>query len=60
MGFAPNISLLNSVAMGDKSADLILSNCSLVNVYTNEIQEKIDIAIKNDELFGLPTVRTSF
>ena len=50
MGFAPNISLLNSVAMGDKSADLILSNCSLVNVYTNEIQEKIEIAIKNDRI----------
>ena len=45
-----NISLLNSVAMGEKSADLILSNCSLVNVYTNEIQEKIEIAIKNDRI----------
>ena len=50
MGSIPNISLLNSVAMGDKSADLILSNCSLVNVYTNEIQEKIEIAIKNDRI----------
>ena len=36
--------------MGDKSADLILSNCSLVNVYTNEIQEKIQIAIKKDRI----------
>ena len=50
MGSVSNISLLNSVAMGDKSADLILKNCSLVNVYTNEIQEKIQIAIKKDRI----------
>jgi len=50
MGYASNISLLNSVAMGDKPADLILKNCSLVNVYTNEIQEKIQIAIKKDRI----------
>jgi len=50
MGSASNISLLNSVAMGDKPADLILKNCSLVNVYTNEIQEKIQIAIKKDRI----------
>ena len=50
MGYESNISLLNSVAMGDKPADLILKNCSLVNVYTNEIQEKIQIAIKKDRI----------
>ena len=50
MGSVSNISLLNSVAMGDKPADLILKNCSLVNVYTNEIQEKIQIAIKKDRI----------
>ncbi|MBT5171583.1 MAG: adenine deaminase [Candidatus Nitrosopelagicus sp.] len=36
--------------MGDNSADLILENCSLINVYTNEIQEKIQISIKNDRI----------
>ena len=50
MGSVSNISLLNSVAMGDKPADIILKNCSLVNVYTNEIQEKIQIAIKKDRI----------
>ena len=41
---------INSVAIGDDSADLILENCSLINVYTNEIQEKIQISIKNDRI----------
>jgi len=41
---------INSVAIGDDNADLILQNCSLINVYTNEIQEKIQIAIKNDRI----------
>ncbi|MBT6647546.1 MAG: adenine deaminase [Thaumarchaeota archaeon] len=36
--------------MGDNPADLILENCSLINVYTNEIQEKIQISIKNDRI----------
>ncbi|MBT3474899.1 MAG: adenine deaminase [Thaumarchaeota archaeon] len=36
--------------MGDSYADLILQNCSLINVYTNEIQEKIQISIKNDRI----------
>ena len=36
--------------MGDNSADLILINCSLVNVYTREIQEKIQISITNDRI----------
>ncbi|MBT3591341.1 MAG: adenine deaminase [Candidatus Nitrosopelagicus sp.] len=36
--------------MGDNPADLILKNCSLINVYTNEIQEKIQISIKNDRI----------
>ena len=44
------ISKINSVAMGDNSADLILINCSLVNVYTREIQEKIQISITNDRI----------
>ena len=41
---------INSVAIGDNFADLIFENCSLINVYTNEIQEKIQIAIKNDRI----------
>ena len=41
---------INSVAIGDNFADLILYNCSLINVYTKEIQEKIQISIKNDRI----------
>ena len=41
---------INSVATGDSPADIILVNCSLVNVYSKEIQEKIQIAIKNDRI----------
>jgi len=36
--------------MGDDFADLILTNCSLVNVYSKEIQEKIQIAITNERI----------
>ena len=48
--FSSIISKTNSVAMGDDFADLILTNCSLVNVYSKEIQEKIQIAISNDRI----------
>ena len=41
---------INSVATGDSPADIILVNCSLVNVSSKEIQEKIQIAIKNDRI----------
>ena len=44
------ISKINSVAMGDNFADLILINCSLVNVYSKDIQDKIQIAITNDRI----------
>ena len=44
------LSEINSVSIGDDYADLILENCSLINVYTNEIQEKIQISIKNDRI----------
>ncbi len=44
------LSEINSVSVGDDYADLILQNCSLVNVYTNEIQEKIQISIKKDRI----------
>jgi len=36
--------------MGDDFADLLLVNCSLVNVYTKEIQKKIQIAITNGRI----------
>ena len=47
---ANSISSLNSVAMGDKKADLVLKNCSLLSVYTREIIPKIQIAIVNDRI----------
>jgi len=45
-----SISILNKVAMGDSKADLILQNCSLVSVYTNEILPEIQIAIVNERI----------
>ena len=48
--FSSVISKINSVAMGDNFADLILTNCSLVNVYSKEIQDKIQVAITNDRI----------
>jgi adenine deaminase len=48
--FSSIFSKTNSVAMGDNFADLILTNCSLVNVYSKEIQDKIQIAITNDRI----------
>jgi len=47
---AHSISSLNSVAMGDTKADLILKNCSLLSVYTREIIPKIQIAIVGDRI----------
>ena len=47
---ASSISSLNSVAMGDKKADLVLKNCNLLSVYTREIIPKIQIAIINDRI----------
>ncbi|MFY9300797.1 MAG: adenine deaminase C-terminal domain-containing protein [Candidatus Nitrosotenuis sp.] len=36
--------------MGDKKADLILKNCSLVNVYTKEITKNAQVAITKDRI----------
>ena len=47
---ASSISSLNSVAMGDKKADLVLKNCNLLSVYTKEIISKTQIAIINDRI----------
>ena len=48
--FSSVLSEVNSVAIGDSHADLVLKNCSLINVYTKELQEKIQISIKNDRI----------
>jgi adenine deaminase len=47
---ANSILSLNSVAMGDNKADLVLKNCSLLSVYTREIIPKIQIAIIKDRI----------
>ena len=44
------VSTLNAVAMGDKKADTVFKNCSLVNVYTREIIPSIHVAITNDRI----------
>ena len=36
--------------MGEKKADLVLKNCSIVSVYTNEIIKKNEIAIFGDRI----------
>ena len=50
LGLSTAIRNLNAVAIGDKNADLILENCSLVNVYTREILREIQIAIYGDRI----------
>ncbi len=47
---ANSIRSLNSVAMGEKKADLILKNCSLFSVYTREVIPKIQIAVTGDRI----------
>jgi len=44
------ISDINAVAMGDAKAELLLKNCSLVNVYTREILPSTDIAISKQRI----------
>src|SRR5690348_10497570 len=44
------ISSLNSVAMGEKKADLVLTNCKLVNVYSREIIPGSNVVILNDRI----------
>ena len=45
-----SIQTLNAVAIGDKAADLVLENCSLVNVYTGEILPETQVAISKDRI----------
>ena len=44
------ITKLGMVAMGKRRADLLLVNCKLVSVYTNEIIPDIQIAISQDRI----------
>ena len=44
------IQSLISVALGKEKADLVVSNGSLVNVYTGEIQPNYCVAIKGDRI----------
>ena len=41
-----------SVARGDTPADLLLTNCKIVNVFSGEIEES-DIAIAGDRIAGV-------
>jgi len=50
LGLSRSIETLNQVAMGDKPADLVLENCSLVNVYSREIMPETQIAISQDRI----------
>ena len=47
---AVSINSLNSVAMGEKKANLVLTNCNLLSVYTREIIPNTQIAIVNDRI----------
>jgi len=50
IGLSKSIQTLNAVAIGDKAADLVLENCSLVNVYSREILPETQIAISQDRI----------
>ena len=50
LGLSRSIQILNEVAIGDKPADLILENCSLVNVYSREIMPETQISISHDRI----------
>ena len=50
MSLAKSIDILNSVAMGDKKADLVFKNCNLLSVYTGEIIPHTQIAIIGDRI----------
>ena len=45
-----SISNLNAVAMGEKKSEILLKNCSIVSVYTNEILKNHDIAISKGRI----------
>ena len=41
---------LNQVSMGEMACDLLLKNCSLINVYSNEIIKNTQISILGDRI----------
>ena len=41
---------LADVALGNAKADLILTNCRLISVYTGEIIDKTEIAVRHDRI----------
>lgn len=45
-----SIRLLNAIALGEAHAERIIRGASLVNVYTGEIQDGIDVAIARDRI----------
>ena len=45
-----SISRLAAVAAGDRPADLVVRNCSLVSVYTGEVLEGTDVAVSGDRI----------
>jgi adenine deaminase len=47
---ASMIGPLNSVAMGEKKADIVLKNCKLINVYSREVISQSQIAILKDRI----------
>ena len=47
---ADSFASLNSVAMGDAKADLVLKNCSLLSVYTKETVPDTQIAVAGDRI----------
>lgn len=47
-----NLAELLAVARGDRLADLLLTNCRIVNVFSGEIEEN-DIAILGDRIAGV-------
>ncbi len=42
--------LLVSTALGREKADLVVRNANLVNVYTGELIESVDVAVKGDRI----------
>jgi len=48
-------SLINT-ALGKEKADLVLKNCSIIDVYSGEIIEKSSIAVKDDRIVLIGSV----
>jgi adenine deaminase len=46
---------LLAIARGDRPADLLLRNASLVNVFSGELEPSVDVAIAGDRIAGVGT-----